>query len=286
MPHWVGLESLPQYQFSSMTLVSALTLLIGALALAVPLSRKGWKANSVEHWPLRFAVILLAVWIPFVFGFGHSGGVVSKASLALVGISIATLAALSSAGTPRGSRFALSAALAFTLMATVAVADSHRAPYRMEAMSKQNTEVTLLDRAQSVLLVDPETASEFRARAEVLAQHGFKVGDPLIGMEWRWNASWPYALGADVPPTLMPSLWGYENSLGLLRSNLSRPDSDDFPWSDAWWMITRPKALTVEQQETMKQSYEIVGQKAGKAFPADFTLVGEVGDVQIYKPHQ
>jgi len=286
MPHWVGLESLPQYQFSSMTLVSALTLLSGALALAVPLSRKGWTANGDQHWPLRFAVILIAVWIPFVFGFGHSGGVVSKASLALVGVAVATLAALGSAGIRRGSRFALSAALAFTLMATVAVADSHQEPYRMEAMSEQNVEITLLDRGQSVLLVDLETASQFRARVEVLAQHGFKVGDPLIGMEWRWNASWPYALGADVPSTLMPSLWGYEKSLDLLKSNLSRPDSDDFPWSDAWWMITRPEALTVEQQEAMKQSYKLVGQKAGKAFPADFTLVGEVGDVQIYKPRQ
>ena len=283
---WVFLDFSPQNRWVAPHLPLAVLILV-AISLVVGFSyTKGVDLQPrLEYSPYKLAVASFSFWITLVFGFGSSHGVIRQSTLALIGFFIAIFSLLPPL--QRKTGVIATWASMFTsllLLLSLTLVDSHRNPYRLSAMSTQTVEITLRDKGESVLFVDGETAHTYNDLISLLDDAGFSRGDPVIGLVFRWNSTWPYAVGADVPSSLMPTLWGYDTSLEVLERNLNTRNRNGFDWENAWWFVSDPRLLTDEQNALLDESYAVVSRKTGRSFPDAYEWVGTAGEVDVYRP--
>jgi len=236
---------------------------------------------------LSLAIALLLVSMPLIFGFGSGNGVLQMSALAGIGFILASLVLLHSAD--RSGKWLttmkLSVAALALLVSVVTLFDGHQAPYRLQPMNMQTQSVELNDSAGSRLMVDPATKERIVNLLSVTEEAGFTPGTPVIGLRLTtsWFAAESYALGADVPQSLMPSLWGYPGSLDLAIYNMQN-DSSAFQWNRAWILIEDETRLDEAGIKNLSSYLEHLERKSGLAFPGDYALIGQADGLDIYRP--
>jgi len=236
---------------------------------------------------LSLAIALLLTSTPLIIGFGSTNRALLMSALAGIGFILASLVLLHSADrsgkwltTMKWSVVALA-----LLVSVVTLFDGHRAPYRLQPMNMQTQSVELNDLAGSRLMVDPATKERIVNLLSVTEEAGFTPGTPVIGLRLttNWFAYESYALGADVPESLMPSLWGYSGSLDLAIYNLQN-DSSAFQWDRAWVLIEDQARLDEAGINNLSSYLEHLERKSGLAFPGDYAPIGQADGLDIYRP--
>lgn len=223
-------------------------------------------------------------WSSLVFGFGSSNSLIGMTAHSGATLLVASLMmARAKSANLRSHPFQWPVAL-FAIGASISIiVSSHYHPYRLNPLALQNEPLSLWDRGQSVLFVDRETASEFTELFIFLDAEGFEVGDRLISLEWTWSSAVPYATGASVPRSAMPTLFGYSGSLPLLDFHLSQ-DCQTFDCSESWLITTKTESLDVEGAEDIRESmakfYEVTEDGLDER---DF-IFSEVGDRLVRVP--
>lgn len=263
--------------------LAVLTLL--ALSAVVAWKLRHSASQTSNRVRVRVGVALISSWVPFVFAFGSGNGIIEQSRFAVVGFLVAIFVLLLDIrGALRPTMIWVPIFLTVIIMLVVTLADGHRAPYRMQSMANQTQEITLNDTGQSKVRVDSETAEIFQGLRDLLERSGYEAGDPIVGLVWRWNATWPYALGAEVPPGLMPTLWGYENSPALLDDTVRIGRNQGFDFGEAWWLVSDPDTLARADSDALEAAYDRILEGEKMSFPADFDRVGEVGGIEVYRP--
>lgn len=132
---------------------------------------------------------------------------------------------------PAGGR-PVTAALAATLLcvgAVVVVVESRLDPYRTQRAAASTTPVRL---GRAVVRVDAATAEQLTSFTEAARRGGWVPGRPLVDLTFTPAAA--LALGADVPPVLVPAFPGF--SIETVR--VATADHPAY-WRDAWLLVLR-----------------------------------------------
>jgi len=231
-----------------------------------------------------FQSSLLLGWVPIIFGFGSTNPIIGMASHAGVGLLLASLM-LTTAARPAKNVLLSQGPIALVAIAFAGliISDSHAMPYRLAPMAEQTTRLKLLDGGSSVLYVDPKTAEYYKDVLSALKENGFAAGEPLIGLEWTWNSALPYASGASVLPSAMPTLFGYPGSLERLDFNL-RHGCVSFDCQGAWIAMTNPGSLARQSAHDIEAAQSRILGKTGTGPMVHRVLILQNSELYIYKP--
>lgn len=267
--------------------VSLIVLYLSTLVLLGFLSRE--EGVSVkQHGATKVTLLgsLLLAWLPFVFGFGSTNPLIGIASHAATGFLLASMMLIS---LWRDKRFGLALEIALTIFAVttalLTLVYSHTNPYRLEPIREQSIPLTLSDGGNSRLYVDAETAKFFQSTRDSLEEVGYTKETPIIGLQWRWNAALPYALGTDVLTSTMPTLFGYAGSIDRLRYNLEQ-GCGVFECERAWVAISNSDALDSSATAEIDSALSVLEEITGRKFPSSYEKILENDQLTIFRPNE
>ncbi|MEY4175004.1 MAG: hypothetical protein RI900_2169, partial [Actinomycetota bacterium] len=269
----------PQYRMAwTGTALAVLLLLYGAALHLVA------NARATDRAAVRRAVALAAAsgLLVVAFGLGSAMGVFNQAAAGAVLVVLAAAAMATALGDlalrRAGAVVIALACLALTVSNTI---DSRHHPYRNVDIALQTSPV-VLGTHDSTLLVEREMADHINALRNGARTAGFCNGTRLIGLKWDWSATEPFALGAQVPDSLMLTIFGYPDPLPLLPVTMTA--LDDPPWHDAWVMTTDPATLQPDDAALLRTALDLLPQHVDRTFPADYVLALDVEGTQLWRP--
>lgn len=283
---------------------AGILVLVGGLLVALP----GWPdigavtslwARRDRRWARALLVPAVFAAGPFVVGFGSANRPYAVAGLAigLLFVGAASLAALMAGRSPRVAISATGViAVAVVALVAVTLVESREHPYRSSPISAM-TDPVVIGAGRSRLFMASDVASDVGILRTAAADAGWTSGTPIIGLVWRWSAWEPLVLDAEVPDSLMLTLFGYDSSVAWVEENVANlavdevgafDDADDAEgrtgWADAWVLVRDPAQLPVDQQATVDQTLEIVERRVGQSFPQNYDHVVTVDGVQLWRP--
>jgi hypothetical protein len=218
----------------------------------------------------------------FVFGFGSAMSIYHQAALAASLMWCAAACVVATVGGERLRVAATAMAVAAALALVVSnVVDSRHHPFDISSMSEQIMP-TRFGAHDDALALDQETAAYVNSLQHLADTAGFCAGDPLIGMVWDWTATESFVLGATVPEHLILTIFGYPDAASVL--DVTMDDLADPQWHDAWLMTTDPGGLDGADAAELRAAQDRLPDAVGRAFPDDYTTVGEVDGTQLWRP--
>lgn len=267
---------------TGLSLIILYLLSVALFFLTSRFASKDGEARSRRAKILHGSLVL--GWVSVIFGFGSSNPLMGMASHAGVALLLGSTMFFTAA-IPAQSRFVSKWPMAIVSigLATLIISDSHARPYRLSPMAEQTSRLELHDAGRSVLYVDSETAEHYEAIFLALEKNGFTAGTPLLGLEWTWNAALPYASGASVLPSAMPTLFGYPGSLDRLDFNLTQ-GCPTFDCERAWVAITDPNSLEDQSANVIEAAHLRLWKDADTQSLWTRVLIFQGNDLSIYKP--
>jgi hypothetical protein len=230
---------------------------------------------------LLLAAFLCA--LPFVFGFGSGNSPFRMSSLAAVFFLLSALVINLSWS---ALKLRLGACLILTIFAGIlcsaTIADSRAMPYRQVDIALQ-TQPLSVGTHGSVLHVAPgveQHLSQLRRQAQ---ENGWTMGTPLLGVVWRWAATVPYVLGANVPDCLVLTIFGYPTSVRVAQHRIETRLAS-FPSEQAWILTSDPTYLNASETLELKKVLAELSTASGRRFPADYKKVAHQYDLELWKP--
>lgn len=269
----------PQNRWIYTPFVTAILVFIVALLFVLVLSFI--KTSSLtKEFNLKFKIVIsiFFVALPFIFGFGSGHGIYPQSYMASVFFILVAMILILLMYT--NNLLANSAFGVLTVSTIIAIFltlyDSHAKPYRIAPIEFAIKETSLRNN-QTSLYFDDNLASTIHTLQSNAENFGWEPDTPLVGLAYRWNSTIPYLLEAQVPETLMLTLFGYEpGSTVLAKQNLNLTRLE-FPFPEAWILTSRDLTYLDEIiAELEKSTY--------KSFPEDYTCVIEIGDMRLWKP--
>lgn len=222
--------------------------------------RKNWKV-------LLFTYFIFAGGI-FSYGFGSGMGVFGKTSDGAVFLFLATLVVLLFLSADKfGKTLTSITASGLVLASLFSLSASILDPYRAQSTMAQTERVSLV-RGGDILL-DPQRSEEVQVFMDMIAQVRRTGDETVIPLMWRWSSTLPVVSGLPSYPTLMPTIFGYEGSLGVLEKTLGRSWELGFGGAGDYYLITDQFAdLESEQVEIIEKAISLtvssIEQNAGK----------------------
>jgi hypothetical protein len=242
--------------------LAAQTALATALvALAWRLAPAGSRTPRPDVRPLVLGAALLGLALCVPLGTDVQYATQTPAATGLFACSAAMLLAAA----PARARWILIGVVAgaTVLLAAVAVPTSrNRAPYRIQTLDQQVISRDLVPGA-SPLLVDRATAAWIDGLRRDAANAGWHRGTPLLDL--TWHPASVLALDGRAPKTLLPAFPGWGSEAGSAAWSLSQ--EDPLVWRQAWLLVPAGQPPTTTGAAT---------RVVGRAFPADYVLVGVV----------
>lgn len=227
---------------------------------------------------------LLLGWVPIIFGFGSSNPLIGMASHAGIGLLLASMMLLTAARPAKNVLLSQGPiALVAIALTGLVISDSHTMPYRLAPMADQTTRLELLDGGSSVLYVDSKTAEYYKDVLSALEENGFVAGKPLISLEWTWSSALPYASGASVLPSAMPTMFGHPGSLERLDSNLQQ-GCVSFDCENAWVTMTNPDSLELQSADDIEAAQSRILERTRSDSMVLRVLIFQSSELYIYKP--
>jgi hypothetical protein len=228
----------------------------------------------------KLIVPMVIAILPFVFGFGSGHGIFAQASLAA---SFFVVTAIVLFIYLNWSLLPLLLCVIVVVLSTLS--DSYQVPYRISSLDQNNIPIEL-GPSDSRILVDDEYAlfvNHFRERS---SEAGWSSGTPLVGVAWRWSSTVPYLLEADVPSSLMLTLFGYQGSIDVVTKTLSRSQEMKFDFASAWLLVTSDVHADTQIGEELRTVLALVTEKSGKSFPESFSCVVIAGEIELWRPSE
>lgn len=265
------------------TTTGALIVVVAAVGYALVhrrSSRAGDRRSSSRPVAAVPALLTLAT---FVFAFGSANTPYRQASMAAGLLLVAAwVLIVSGADNDWSARAGAALVLAFTLaLVTVTLRESRMHPYRSAPVDEQTVPLEITP-GGARLMVQADLAAQVSSVRSMAAAAGWQPGTPMLGLTYRWASLLPYSLGAEVPDSLMLTLFGYPGSLEFARYNVE--DLDRSRWSGAWILISDRATVGVDGQAQVDAVRDMLAARLGRRFPDDYSLVGQVGAVQLWRP--
>lgn len=262
-----------------------LVTVFGGACAVVP----SWRALSSarqqwRRWVHAAAVPFVLVAAPFVFSFGSANTPYMQASMAVGFLLVASfsLAVRHAARLPITGGLAAATIVATALaMSAVTLVESRDHPYRSPPLDAMTVPVAL-GADGSELLVQPELAAHVGSLRSAAAEAGWNEGMPVLGVMWRWSSMEPLALAAEVPDSLMLTLFGYGGSAEWAEYNVD--DLDGERWNGAWLLLTDPRVLDRGQRASVDGVLALLEPQVGRSFPNGYQCVATIDDVQLWRP--
>ncbi len=284
---------------------------VAAVGVALPVARLGladdrgrfaWIGTSVWMWTLLIGCALHAVllgpehrdrkgsrWAPtalllaftLLFAVGSGHGALRQSGLSAVLLALVAVALTASAGAAPARRTGLLVVATTVLVGGAAtMISSVETPYRIATVDQLDQRIEV-GAHQAPLLVDGATRSTLEEIRRAAAAGGWCEDTRLLGFVWRWSSTIPYDLAAQVPDTLMVTLFGYPNSVAIADHTLSQLDD---AWSDAWVLTSDPSTLRADQVETTDAALRLLDRHVGVKFPDDYELAASADTLQLWRP--
>jgi hypothetical protein len=220
------------------------------------------------------------------YALGHDTGPVNAmpGAAAVVLVALAFLVR-SSANYHPGAALILS--LTIIGATSVGITQARSAPYRGAPIAEQTVQVEV-GRHGSLLRLDPPLAdylTEFRQAAEAA---GWVPGQQMYGLHVTWSSTLPFFLGAEVPPSIMPTLPGAPGGIDRLAFDLDRQDLAG--WSQAWLLLpdfslAAEDGIESHELEAVRLAIRLFTAKVGTEWPADYELVWTAPRDAPVSPH-
>ncbi len=240
--------------------------------------------NHWRRWAQAAAVPLVLVAAPFVFGFGSANTPYPQASMAVGFLLLAafSLAVRHAARSPVTGGLAAATILASVLaMASVTLVESRDHPYRAPPLDAMTVPMALGAHG-SELMVQPELADDVESLRAAAASAGWTEGTPMLGVLWPWSSMEPLVLAAEVPDSLMLTLFRYRESAAWAEYNVA--DLDVERWNRAWLALDDPVVLDRVQQTDVDGVLGLLERHLGRPFPSGYECVATVDGVQLWRP--
>lgn len=278
---WVPfIDAQPTDRFAYRPTTTACLLLLGSLVLA-GFERRGYRASG-QGTELLFLFLALSA-LPFIFGFGSGHGPYKQASLASGIFLVVALASIVVIETRSARAILTGLIVVFTLaLTTSTLLDSRERPYRIAPIAEQTATTTFGSRT-ATLQLDDDLHSVIESLGDQARAAGWVDDTPLVGVAWRWSSTVPYALGARVPESLMPTLFGYSGTAEAAQHNLAR-SRDDFPYDEAWVLVTPSRLLDESNIAKTSEVLKIVAIASGRSFPQGYECVAQSGQLLLWRP--
>lgn len=190
-----------------------------------------------ENWKVILFLFFIFSGGIFSYGFGSGMGVFGKTSDGAVFLFIGTLALLSFLAVDRfGKTLTAFTATGLVLASLFSLGASVLEPYRGQSTLAQ-TEKISLERGGEILL-DAQRKEEVERFAQLVSEIQTSGDETVIPLTWRWASTLPVVSGLPSFPTLMPTIFGYEGSLGVLEKTLGRSWELGFGGEGNYYLIT------------------------------------------------
>ena len=243
------------------------------------------RQSSGKHGLIRH--LCISTWIltlPFVYAFGSGLTPYRQASLAVIFCIIAAIVNIASAESKASRRAGLMVILVFTIALTArTISDSYQLPYRQTSIANQ-TQPIRIGVHKALLHIEPEIANKLTDLLSQAERAGWKAGTPLVGAVWRWASTVPYFLGAEVPDSLLLTIFGYPASPDVARDRIRRLGA--FPSRAAWILTSCPESVDLKQSEEIRELFDSFEHVSGQAFPTDYLLVAKSGTLELWRPKE
>jgi hypothetical protein len=167
------------------------------------------------------------------------------------------------------------------LVATISF-QSYQNPWNISPTSENIVELSVGRHGKSVY-VDKTFASEIENSRKELVSAGWKIGEPLLGLNWHIATTIPYILGAKPPNSLMLTIYGYDQALKTMRFNLG-PAFDPYPYDQAWLMISSKQGMTKGAEVEIQEALAILQNKTLKEFPSEYQFVTKFKEIEFWRP--
>ena len=210
-----------------------------------------------ENWKVLFFLFFIFSAGIFSYGFGSGMGVFGKTSDGAVFLFIGTLALLSFLAVDRfGKTLTAITATGLVMASLFSLGASVLEPYRGQSTLAQ-TEKIILNRGGEMLL-DAQRKEEVERFAQMVAGIQISGDETVIPLTWRWASTLPVVSGLPSFPTLMPTIFGYEGSLGVLEKTLGRSWELGFGGEGNYYLITDQLTnLEPDQVEEIEQAISL-----------------------------
>ena len=244
---------------------------LGYVAIAFSLARS--TGGGIR--PDRRRVMVLVTYLfllPFVYSFGSSGGFVGQAASGAGIFLVASVVAFSAMPVrPLAVVGPLSALVLALSVVAMLVVWGREHPYRGAPLSQQTVPLAVGTHAQTVL-VDEDLATLLDSLRRQAVAAGWSEGTPLIGIAWRWTATVPYLLGAQVPDSLMLTIYGASRSQDRIAAYNLSTGLGELPLRDAWLLASPPDLLSAEQRSDVDSVTAVLTRSTGREFPAGYEV--------------
>lgn len=236
------------------------------------------KANLSGTLPFKKNLLPIFFFLlPFVYGFGSDSGVYYSAKQASIFFFIAAISLILSFNLKSTIKGLSLIILAVYLLITVYffIQTNYKNPYRIAPLREANVPYLMND-TNEVIYLDGDLHQIFYFLTLQAKQAGWRSGTPLIGLAYRWNSTLPYVLGAQVPKTLMVTLFGYGSQSDKIAERNFR-EMQDFNYGDAWVITTTDDAYLVGLTEVLEFHSK-------RKFPEEYSCVSDIVGLKLWKP--
>ena len=241
-----------------------------------------WRHTEPAARRRGLAIAGLCIATVVMFGFGSALSIYHQAALAAALMWSAAAAVVATVGERRLRPVAVAVtALAALAMFVSNTVDSRHQPFDVGEIVYQRTPIRFGVHGDR-LLVDRATASFLDRLQNTAHGAGFCAGAPLIGMVWDWTSTTAFALGARVPEHFIVTIFGYPDAASVL--DVTMRDFSAPMWHDAWVLTSNPDTLAVAKAAELRAALDRLPGAVARTFPADYTKVGDVDGIQLWRP--
>lgn len=207
-----------------------------------------------ENWKVVLFLFFIFAGGIFSYGFGSTMGVFGKTSDGAALLFLGTVAILSFLAVDRfGKTLTAITATGLVMASLFSLGASILEPYRGQSTLAQTEKITL-ERGGEILL-DAQRKEEVERFSEMVSEIQASGDETVIPLTWRWASTLPVVSGLPSFPTLMPTIFGYEGSLGVLEKTLGRSWELGFGGEGDYYLITDQLAnLEADQVDVVKQA--------------------------------
>lgn len=259
-------------------LISLLLMLFISPVKLLPLKYGKSSRNFSSEW--RVVPFLLAIGV-LAFGFGSGHTIARQVSLAAGLLLLLSHREFVFRSSSWFSIHSFVIPLVCCVGGVITISESYARPFRTAATDLSVVEIDFGTYGRQ-LLVEASLAEfvhDFRTAAH---ENGFKPGDEVAALTWRWKSFPVLMLEGTPPPSVMLT---HDANLRILEYNLERHDTVGF-LKRSWLLVSPENLIPEEKRAEINSLYSAISDATGRRFPDDYECVVSSPILELWSPFE
>lgn len=160
----------------------------------------------------------------------------------------------------------------------------YRGEYFSSVKVANYQEVFVSPGQKNLLKVSPILGDQIKnINRKILSTSIVKPKSDLLNIVYPWAPGYSIILGSNNPPSTLLTIFGYENSLVVMKE-LQDSVNKDYNYKNALLLKSNYDSLDSNGIEQSNQALSLIEAKSGLTFPKDYKIIYVDSLVELYKP--